>query len=106
MVMTGCDEEPGKGSELLGTRYLSDKSVPSWFPCLGLPPQAGGDSSRHGIPFLTSASDPGASRLAAATCTLPSSHLPALLKIFVCPIAMMVELLSVCIIHVVTITHH
>lgn len=35
MVMTGCDEEPGKGSELLGTGYLNDKSVPSWFPSPG-----------------------------------------------------------------------
>lgn len=37
--MIGCDEQPGKGIELQGTGYLSGKSVPSWFPPLGVPPR-------------------------------------------------------------------
>lgn len=81
--MIGCDEQPGKGIELQGTGYLSGKSVPSWFPLLGLPPRLETSLLNIALGCLASHSPPLSQTLPAAACMLFSIHLPALLKIYV-----------------------
>ena len=84
--MRGYDEEPGRGSQLLGSRCLSGRCGPSWRSRLGLPP-------RLEVTLLDMALGSLASHFArlpqtlgpspAATYMAPSTHPPAQLKLSV-----------------------